>query len=593
MHNELLQRVALQADTTHADFIPTLCGQVAHWARLTPDALAVTDAYGSLTYRQLLQASHRLELRLREFAAPILPIFLERSTHFVIAALAAMNRGSAYLPLDASTPQQRVRAILEDCDARLMLTHSDSAHALRHAGADLIYVDEFVASSADEPLTRHPTVPTSDQLAYVIYTSGSTGKPKGVEITHANLANLIAWHRETFALTPSDRVSQVAGLSFDAAAWEIWPALAAGASVHFAEDSLRHSPPALRDWLVEQQIAVSFAPTLLAEQLIQLAWPQQTSFRFLLTGADTLHRRPPAGLPFQFINNYGPTECTVVATSGVIEPHGTGKPTIGKPIGDTIALVLDEQLHLVPDGQIGELCLGGSLVGKGYHNLPAQTNARFINWSTGTLALRLYRTGDQVTRLPDGELIFHGRHDDQVKIRGFRIELGEVNAALSRCDGVAAAATIVRDNGGVPELVAYVVPSVTKVLDLHCVSEMLGAQLPDYMLPARLILIGELPVTANGKLDRARLPETSDAAVTSADSSVRSRLSALVAELLGKSEIADDANFFMIGGHSMLGVQLVAKIRDLLGVKLSLRQLFKAPTILALTSEVERAGIAR
>ena len=197
---------------------------------------------------------------------------------------------------------------------------------------------------------------------------GSTGRPKGVEITHANLVNLVEWHVQAFDVTPVDRASHVAGLGFDAAVWEIWPHLAAGCSVHIADELTRRSPAALRDWLVAEAITISFVPTVLAEQLLHVAWPTQTALRTLLTGADTLNGRPSHELPFTLVNNYGPTECTVVATSGVVATRAAGdrRPSIGRPITNTTALILDDSLHMVTPGEPGELCLAGPSVGRSY-----------------------------------------------------------------------------------------------------------------------------------------------------------------------------------------------------------------------------------
>lgn len=586
MHQDVLQRIPLHTNSPRTEFVATVCNQIAHWARLTPDAIAITDGRQSLTYRELHERATLLEKQLKGFAAPIIPVLAERGVDFVVGALATMNRRSAYLPLDPATPLERLIVILHDCGAKLMLTQSAFATKLAPLPVDQIYID---GHSPVPPSVNGHHDPLPEDLAYLIYTSGSTGKPKGVEITHANLASLIAWHREAFRLTPADRISQVAGLGFDAAGWEIWPALAAGASVHFADDNTRRSPQLLRDWLVQERINVAFVPTLMAEQLIQMAWPMQTSLRFLLTGADTLHRRPASNLPFKFINNYGPTECTVVATSGEVSASDIGVPTIGRPIAGAIALVLNEQLKPVADGEIGELCLAGPLVGRGYHKLPQMTAEKFVEWSDGRQTLRIYRTGDQVKQLANGEFAFYGRRDDQVKIRGYRIELGEIVSCLDRCDGVEAAAVIVANSPADPQLVAYLVPSAAAMLDVDAIRSQLSQKLPAYMVPTHFVQLRELPTTANGKLDKLRLPAPELSPKPIVEGGVRQRVGSLVAELLEKKDVAPDANFFMVGGHSMLGVQLVAKIRDLLGVRLSLRQLFKAPTINALSAEVEKA----
>jgi amino acid adenylation domain-containing protein len=446
-----------------------------------------------------------------------------------------------------------------------------------------------------------PVDPDPETLAYIVYTSGSSGQPKGVEITHANLLNLIQWHQAAFKVSASDRASQVAGLAFDATAWEIWPHLTAGASLHIAEELTRRSPHTLRDWLVAEKITISFVPTVLAESLLHAKWPGDTALRTLLTGADVLHRRPVAGLPFVVVNNYGPSECTVVATSGIVDTKGADgdRPSIGAPIRNTTALVLDEDMRPVSPGQAGELCLAGALVGRGYRNRPELTASRFVTYAPQAGApVRVFRTGDRVRQLPNGELAFLGRLDEQVKIRGYRIEPGEIVAWLSVYPGVEASAISVANSAAGPTLIAYMVPAADAGLNASDLREFLAARLPDYMIPASFVKMAALPMTANGKLDKAALPLPTpenlissgpELAFTGEEAEcVQAQIAALVASLLNVPSVASDANFFMIGGHSMLGVQLVARIRDMFGVDITLRQLFGAPTIAALSSEVEK-----
>jgi acyl-CoA synthetase (AMP-forming)/AMP-acid ligase II len=373
-----------------------------------------------------------------------------------------------------------------------------------------------------------------------------------------------------------------------------------------ADEATRRSPQALRDWLVTEKITVSFVPTVLAEQLLHSDWPADTALRILLTGADTLHRRPRAGLPFTLVNNYGPTECTVVATSGAVKSESCddGTPSIGRPIANTVAFILDDHLMPVPTGQPGELCLAGALVGRGYRNNPAMTASRFVMHTPPSGSpVRIYRTGDRVRLTETGELAFLGRLDDQVKIRGYRIELGEIISSLDRFLELEASAVIARDDGGTgPELVAYVVPAPGAKVSSVDLREFLAARLPHYMIPSKFVAMPALPITANGKLDKMALPapdaqnllqgEKAPLAEAAQGCAIEQRLAALVSSLLGNVSCGREDNFFMAGGHSMLGVQLVARIRDTFGVKLHLRQLFGAPTIVALTAEVEKMRAA-
>jgi amino acid adenylation domain-containing protein len=543
-------------------------------------------------------------------------LLLERSPRFVVAALAVLKTGSAYLPLDCTTPPERLEYILADSGAQLVLAEGNSAGPAASAHCPVLDVPALLTAKHEArdfelestlPYASHlkPHASSLDDLAYIIYTSGSTGQPKGVEITWGNLLNLIQWHQKAFGVTAADRMSQVARLAFDAAVWEIWPALAAGACLHIVDEQTSRSPTALQDYLLAQKITIAFAPTLLAEQLLLMDWPADTALRFLLTGADTLHRRPSTKLPFALVNNYGPTECTVVATSGIVAAsEDDGPPSIGRPIDNAEVSILDENQRTVPPGEAGELCLSGALVGRGYRNNPQLTAARFIHCplTAGGKPIRMYRTGDRAKLLPSGEIAFLGRLDEQVKIRGYRVELGEIVACLDRFPGVDASATAVQTTGDGPNLVAYVVLSADarqRRLTANDLREFLAPRLPDYMIPATFVSLASLPVTPNGKLDRSALPppsrenmlpdRDSAAETTWAGSAagVEGQLAELVASLVGRP-VSLGEDFFLVGGHSLLGVQLLSRIKEQFGVKLGLRQLFSTPTVAGLSAEIIR-----
>jgi amino acid adenylation domain-containing protein len=611
----------LRPERSHCAESPSsLAARIAHHAAATPQRLAVNDGVTRLSFAELDQQSNQLAAHLLEAGAGpeiCVALLLERSAQFIIAALAVLKTGAAYLPLDPSTPTDRVTFILTDAGAPLLLSHRHKAESLPSGAWRIIEIDGPEAAKINaRPADSLNIEPAPDFLAYVVYTSGSMGRPKGVEITHANLDNLIRWHQAAFNVTAADHASQVAGLGFDAVAWEIWPHLTAGAAVHIADEMTRRSPQSLRDWLIAEKITISFVPTVPAEQLIAAPWPAETSLRTLLTGADTLHRRPIAGLPFVFINNYGPTECTVVSTSGIVapDPHAKSAPSIGRPIANTTAFILDESLKPVAPGEPGELCLAGALVGRGYRNHPELTAARFVDHKTPSGEIvRIYRTGDRTRFLEDGQIAFLGRLYEQVKIRGYRIELGEIAACLDHHPAVQASAVKViapSANGDGreakdPYLVAYIIAAPNAALDASDLQEFLARRLPDYMTPAHYIRLTAFPLTPNGKLNRAALPAptaenllplratalapASAPTKPGADiSHIQQKLAGMVAALLGQPSVDPQANFFTIGGHSMLGVQLVAKIRDAFGVKLTLRQLFSSPTIAALAAEIAR-----
>jgi amino acid adenylation domain-containing protein len=567
-----------------------------------PSHLAVVDAARSLSYRELDQSSDLLAARLLGAGArrgQTVGLCLERSTQFVAAALAVLKTGATYVPIDPSLPFARVRAMLEDADALAVLTVGRRAQELPAGPWRVLDVDDDRGEWVDP---RQNIEITADDLAYIIYTSGSTGAPKGVEITHGSLCNLIDWHESAFRVRASDRASQVASVGFDAAVWEIWPALASGATLVIADELTRRSAQALHDWILQEKITISFVPTALAEQLMRTSWPGETALRVLLTGGDVLRQRPSPDVPFVVVNNYGPTECTVVATSGIVTPskNGSRPPSIGRPIANAYALILDDDLQPVPTGEPGELCIAGALLGRGYHKHPELTASQFVTYTSVTgEPVRIYRTRDRAKMLPNGDVEFLGRLDSQVKIRGHRIELGEITTTLNRIDGVSASVVAVREMGDAgPALVAYVIPAGHAPLTSTALREALAQVLPDYMIPGFFVAIADIPTRASGKIDvealpapdaHNLLPDVQAAAHGHAPgNAVQQQVSALVASMLGRPTIGADENFFMVGGHSMLGVELVAKIRDAFGVRLTLRQLFKAPTVAALAAEISQ-----
>jgi amino acid adenylation domain-containing protein len=580
------------------DLVPQ---SVASQAAETPDALAVTDATLTLTYRELDRRARRLAEALRGFDVgpdTVVAICLERSAAFVVAALGVLQAGAAYLPLDPATPPERLAFMFQDAGPRVTIT--DVRVDARLPSTMWPRLDVHEAMARPTTLAAHHDVPKHEHLAYVIYTSGSTGRPKGVEVTHGSLANLVAWHRRAFGVTADDRAPLYASPAFDAAVWEIWPYLVSGASVHLPPDAVRTDPEALRDWLVAHAITIGFVPTPVAERLIALPWPTWTALRTLLTGADTLHRYPPEGLPFVLVNNYGPTECTVVTTSGPVEPEPFGEtlPTIGRPIDNVDVLILDEAMGPVPPGAPGELYIGGAALARGYRGRPDLTAERFVPHPDEPGA-RLYRTGDRARMLTDGRVAFLGRVDDQVKIRGYRVEPDEIVAALGAQPGVAACAVVARDDdGGERRLVAYVVPAPGAALGREALGTALRRGLPDYMVPTTFVVLSALPLTTNGKVDRAALPAPDatntlrDGELVAPRTEVETELAAILSSLLGVEGVSVEDNFFLLGGHSLLGTQLIVRVRDVFDVELSLRTLFDAPTIADLAAEIERARLA-
>jgi amino acid adenylation domain-containing protein len=447
-------------------------------------------------------------------------------------------------------------------------------------------------------------VVTPEDLAYVIYTSGSTGQPKAVEITNKSLLNLVEWHQRAFDISSADRASQVAKVSFDAAVWEVWPYLAAGASLYIPEDATVNDPESLRDWLVAQEITNSFVPTPVAERLLALHWPSKTALRNMFTGADTLHVSPPPGLPFALVNNYGPTECTVVTTSARVPGGGPtdGLPPIGRPIANMHVYVLNESGKQVSPGDEGELYIGGVGVARGYRNHPELTAERFIRnpFKSARPDERLFKTGDRVKFLPDGQIAFLGRMDEQVKVRGYRVEPNEVTAALNAHPAVMQSFVAAREFArGDKRLIVYFVAIPGSTPTLTDLRDFLAARLPEFMIPATYIKLDALPLTPNGKVDRASLPvpdETNslrDNIVSLPRTETEKTVASILSNLLGVEQVDVEENFFALGGHSLLGAQVVARLREAFAIELPLRTLFEVPTVAGLSVEIERLLLAK
>ena len=566
-----------------------------------PERVAVQGLDGTVTYDELAVRADRLARALRQLGVKpgdLVGQCLERSTSLVVAALGIFRAGAAYVAIDPTYPDERVRWMLDDSGAVAVVTDAGTAARLGGYGDRPAVVlaggGELQDGSVPDSMDPLPGPPLPSDLAYVVYTSGSTGRPKGVMVEHGSLANLVEWHRGAFALDAGDRCTQIASPGFDAAIWEIWPSLATGAAVHVVPEALRGDPIGLRDWLVAEGITVTFLPTTVAEGVIGLAWPDDGALRYLLTGGDALTRRPAPGLGFTVVNNYGLSETAVVATSGVVAPDGEGLPSIGRPIAGVVAEVVDEHLRPVEPGAEGELVIAGVAVARGYLNRPELTAERFVEDEQG----RRYRTGDRVRLGIDGELEFLGRLDDQLSIRGFRVEPGEVVAALNAHPAVETSVTVgVGSSGADRRLVAYVVATGSERPHGDELAEFLGGFLPEHMLPSSYVWLDELPLTQNGKIDRDALPAPVETAIdepggTRPGTSIEATIASAVAALLRVDEIGVNQNFFLSGGHSMLGAQLIVRLGDLFGVEISLRYLFDHPTPAGIAAEVERQTAA-
>ena len=579
----------------------TVLPQIDEVVATEPQRVAVRAPDAVLSYGELSIRADHLARRLRQLGVKpgdLVGQCLERSASLVVAALAIVRAGGAYVAIDPAYPAERVQWMLDDAGTVAVVSDARSAVQLGISGdrPTVVVADggELPDNSdlyGDRPLPgqRGPT-----DLAYVVYTSGSTGHPKGVLVEHAGLANLVEWHRAAFALHADDRCTQISSPGFDAAIWEIWPSLSVGAAIHVVPEHLRTDPIRLRDWLVMEGITVTFLPTPVAEGIIGLDWPEHCALRYLLTGGDALTRRPRPDLGFTLVNNYGLSETSVVATSGAVAPYGEGAPSIGRPIAGVVAEVVDEHMQPVARGADGELVLGGVALARGYLNRPELTAERFVDGPRG----RRYRTGDRVRVTADGDIEFHGRLDDQLSIRGFRIEPGEIAAALNAHPAIeASVAVAVGHSSSERRLVAYLVAAGAERPHSDELTKLLGGSLPEYMVPSCFVWLDRLPLTEHGKVDREALPAPTGMSENGPGGGrrvtrVEAATASVVAELLDIEEIGMNQDFFLLGGHSMLGAQLIVRLEEMFGVEIGLRYLFDHPTPAEIAAEVERQRAA-
>ncbi|WP_072805402.1 non-ribosomal peptide synthetase [Rhodococcoides yunnanense] len=584
-HKNRLDSPATQFDIT---------GQVFDRARATPNAPAVRSADDHLSYSALTARSNELGIRLQQAGVArgdLVALCLPRSSDLIVAALAILALGATYVALDPDQPHQRLDFMVADCGAGVAVAYPSMVDTL---SGTVDVVSPCTSPSATPSASMSHTVPAPGDLAYVVYTSGSTGKPKGVMVEHAGLLNLVDWHRNTFDLTASDRTTLIANPGFDAGAWEIWPTLCAGACLHVPEAALKTDPVRLRDWMIAENITVAFLPTPLAETLVELPWPPTAALRYLLTGGDVLRHLPPPGLPFELVNNYGVSEATVVSTSGTVaaQSDSVHAPSIGTPIDGVELRVVDDVGKPVPPGSIGELVICGVSVARGYLGLPRLTAQRFVSDPLDS-AVRAYRTGDVVRMDDNGSVDFLGRVDDQVQIRGFRVEIGEIGDALRACTEVRTCAVVPIEGSGDPRLALFVVFQQDSNMGTVDLQHYLAQRLPDFMVPDTVVAVTELPTTAHGKIDRTALrslppPDRGDRIEDRPLTTVEATLLDMVAERLKTTKIGVDDNFFLLGGHSMLGAQLIIEISRIYGVEMTLLDLFDHPSVAQMAVEIER-----
>ncbi|NDJ18578.1 non-ribosomal peptide synthetase [Myxacorys almedinensis] len=578
---------------TQTDYPQTVC--LHHWvemqAQQRPNAIAALWNEQPLSYGELNDRANQLAHFLQSWGVgpdQLVGICLERSLEVLIAILAVLKAGGAYLPLDPDYPFDRLAFMLSDAPVVGLVTQSHLRSRLPSYLGSIVCLDADWSAIADYPTRNPASSVTPDHLAYVIYTSGSTGQPKGVLLTHRGLANLSQAQQQTFRLSSDSRILQFASFNFDASVWELVMAWRSGATLYLGRADQRLPGSPLQQFL--QTHAITHA-TLPPSALAALSPSHLPALHTLIVAGEAC----PSALVStwavgrQFFNAYGPTETTVCAT--VAECTATNaNPSIGRAIANTQTYVLDRHRQPVPIGVIGELYLGSVGLARGYLGRSDLTAQAFLpNPFSSVVGARLYKTGDLVRYRADGRLEFVGRADQQVKWRGFRIELGEVEAALQKHPAVQEAVVILRQDPA--QLVAYVVPEPDANLTSSSLRRDLLQQLPDYLVPSVCVLLEALPLNPNGKVDRRALP--APAATPAESSSVPPRTAteaALVeiwAQVLGRESIGIHDNFFELGGHSLLVAQVIARVQDTLRVEVPLRRLFELPTIAEFAESLE------
>ncbi|MFJ9381828.1 amino acid adenylation domain-containing protein, partial [Streptomyces sp. NPDC101455] len=581
---------------------------IARHADVNGDAVAVVAGARSLSYDGLLRRANRLAQRLRRTgigSESVVALCLERGVDLAVAVLAVWQAGAAYLPLDPEYPAERLEFMLADSGATVLVGHrSTAADLVAHTAPEAVLWLDDPATWTD--LAALPDVPPQgrvlpDQLAYVIYTSGSTGRPKGVHLTHRGLVSLSTVQRTALGTGRDDVVLGFAPFSFDASVWELVMALAVGATLVVAEASERSDAERLASLVVRAGVSVATVPPSLLDVLRPGDLDGMTT---LVTAGERLDATLAAAWNehHRLLNAYGPTESTVcasIASIGVTQPHDVpGVPPIGAPVAGTRVFVLDAFMKPVPVGVSGELFIGGPQLARGYGGRAALSAERFVADPFTGDGSRLYRTGDRVRWLADGQLEFLGRADDQLKVRGYRIEPAEIEAALAAHPGVRTAVVTAFGEGGDRRTVAYLVPAdqtegTPAAAELRAFA---GERLPSFMVPSVFVELATLPLTPNGKTDRAALPEPEGSRAGSGNryvapgTATEELLAGIWERVLGVDRVGATDGFFDLGGHSLLAGQVVSRVREILAVDLPLSALFDRPTVRGLASVIDSSA---
>ncbi|MCD9881105.1 non-ribosomal peptide synthetase, partial [Streptomyces guryensis] len=565
----------------------------------TPDATALVFDGNELSYREVNERANRLaRLLVERGAGPerFVAVVLPRSPELVVALLAVVKSGAAYVPIDPDYPADRIACILDDADPMCVITGLGAGGVLPEDTPRILVDAPALAEYSGTDLSK---VVDPDTPAYAIFTSGSTGRPKGVVIEHRALVNFLSSMQERFGLGVGDRLLAVTTVAFDITGLELYVPLLNGAAVVLASPQDVRDPLALRSLISSAGVSVMQATPSLWHAVVADAGEELAGVRVLVGGealpgelARTLVARTAS-----VTNLYGPTETTIWSTADEVRGDAGGVSSIGRPIANTQVYVLDAGLSPAPVGVAGELYIAGAGLARGYLNRPGLTAERFVADPFGTPGSRMYRTGDLVRWNTNGKIEYLGRIDDQVKVRGFRIELGEIESVLAAHPDVAQAAVVVReDRPGDKRLVGYAIPIADAILDPQALRAHTAKMVPGYMVPSTVMVLEVLPLTPNGKLDRRALPApefTTGTTGRAPRTPQEKQLCELFADALGVEQVTIDDNFFELGGHSLLATRLISRIRTAMGLELDIKPLFENPTVAGVVDQLGSVKKAR
>lgn len=570
-------------------------------------ACAVVDGITRLSYDDLNAQANRLAHFLRQVGVrpeEKVAVCIERSADLIVAVLAILKAGGAYVPIDHSTPAERLGAILKDCAPMAVLTRSDSMANLPALDVPKLCMDIDSVEWERMPFTNPLRLAGPANLAYIVYTSGTSGRPKGVMKEHEGLSNYLAFLRRTCALEPSDVVLQITNVAFDPFARDIFGPLSVGAKLVMPRSQDATNPRALLRLIRDSQVSLllSITPSMLAEICASSESATANGLRCILTSGEALTEsdvgaaRRVFGAHLRVVNQYGPSEITMIAT--YCEAPAEGPVTIGRPVDNVAVYILDEGFNPVPVGIPGELHLSGVGLARGYLGKPELTREKFVPNPFGAAGSHMFRTGDLGRYRHDATIEYLGRIDDQVKVGGVRIEIGEVEAALRQIDSVQAAAVVVHEDAqGGKKLVAYLVSREMGRLPGH-LRKVLGAKLPSNFIPSKFILVDALPLTPNGKLNRRALPalpqggtRPMDMAFRSPTSPTEKQLTQIWTDVLRIDSVGADDDFFELGGNSLQAMRILARTSKEFGVDVPLRELYRASTLAQLARAIDQAKV--